>query len=137
MSTAPDIAARGPAPRAAFGGGFVYVCADPGIPLPGHKGASLHVQSVVREFARRDLQLKQQELEKLSQDDLPKRERELQRGVDKAQRELKEAQEALERQRLESKVAVMQKRDELEVLIEKAAKAKQTAGAETEKEEHE
>ena len=29
---------------------FSYVCADPGVPLPGNKGASIHVASVCRAF---------------------------------------------------------------------------------------
>ena len=29
---------------------FTYVCADPGIPLPGAKGSSTHVASVCRAF---------------------------------------------------------------------------------------
>jgi len=29
---------------------FAYVCADPGIPIPGAKGASVHVAAVCREF---------------------------------------------------------------------------------------
>lgn len=31
---------------------FVYVCADPGIPIPGTKGASIHVQSVIEQLVR-------------------------------------------------------------------------------------
>jgi glycosyltransferase involved in cell wall biosynthesis len=34
---------------------FAYVCADPGIPIPGNKGASIHVASVCRSFVRRGL----------------------------------------------------------------------------------
>jgi len=32
---------------------FVYVCTDPGIPVFGHKGASIHVRSVLAEAVRR------------------------------------------------------------------------------------
>lgn len=35
------------------GARVAYVCADPGIPVFGTKGASVHVQEVVREFLRR------------------------------------------------------------------------------------
>lgn len=35
---------------------FSYICGDPGIPLPGHKGASIHVASVLKEFHRRGLE---------------------------------------------------------------------------------
>lgn len=34
---------------------FSYVCADPGVPLPGVKGASVHVASLCRAFQRHDL----------------------------------------------------------------------------------
>ncbi|MGE4602041.1 MAG: hypothetical protein AAEJ65_03965, partial [Planctomycetota bacterium] len=34
---------------------FSYVCADPGVPLPGLKGASVHVVSLCRAFQRLDL----------------------------------------------------------------------------------
>jgi glycosyltransferase involved in cell wall biosynthesis len=34
---------------------FSYVCADPGIPIPGRKGASIHVESVCRAFTRAGL----------------------------------------------------------------------------------
>ena len=30
-----------------------YVCADPGVPVFGPKGSSVHVQEVVRELVRR------------------------------------------------------------------------------------
>ncbi len=81
-----------------------------------------------REFAQRDLALKKDELAKLSEMELPKRERELEHALEKAERELREAQEALERQRLESKVAVMQKRHELEELLDESD-AKSAAAA--------
>ena len=32
---------------------IAYVCADPGIPVHGTKGASVHIQDVVRELVRR------------------------------------------------------------------------------------
>lgn len=31
---------------------IAYVCADPGVPVFGHKGASIHVQEIVRAFVR-------------------------------------------------------------------------------------
>lgn len=31
---------------------IAYVCADPGVPVDGHKGASVHVQEVIRAFLR-------------------------------------------------------------------------------------
>lgn len=34
-----------------------YVCADPGVPVFGTKGSSIHVQEVLRQLARRDVQL--------------------------------------------------------------------------------
>ena len=34
---------------------FSYICADPGIPLPGRKGASVHVASLCRAFYRHGL----------------------------------------------------------------------------------
>lgn len=34
---------------------FWSICADPGIPLPGTKGSSIHVESVTRAFVRRGL----------------------------------------------------------------------------------
>ena len=34
---------------------FSYVCADPGVPLPGMKGASVHVASLCRGFQRHNL----------------------------------------------------------------------------------
>lgn len=34
-----------------------YVCCDPGVPVFGSKGCSIHVQEVVREFLRRDCQV--------------------------------------------------------------------------------
>jgi glycosyltransferase involved in cell wall biosynthesis len=35
---------------------FSYICADPGIPIPGSKGASIHVESVCRAFTRAGLE---------------------------------------------------------------------------------
>ncbi|EFF80597.1 hypothetical protein HMPREF0970_00603, partial [Schaalia odontolytica F0309] len=32
---------------------IAYICADPGIPVFGTKGASVHIQDVVRELVRR------------------------------------------------------------------------------------
>ena len=32
---------------------IAYVCLDPGIPVFGTKGASVHIQEVVREYRRR------------------------------------------------------------------------------------
>ncbi|MGE3163963.1 MAG: glycosyltransferase family 4 protein [Planctomycetota bacterium] len=34
---------------------FAYVCGDPGVPIPGHKGASIHVASVCKALRRRGL----------------------------------------------------------------------------------
>ncbi|MGE4618522.1 MAG: glycosyltransferase family 4 protein [Planctomycetota bacterium] len=34
---------------------FTYVCADPGVPLPGMKGASVHVASLCKAFQQHDL----------------------------------------------------------------------------------
>ena len=34
---------------------FTYVCADPGVPIPGAKGASIHVASVCRALQRAGL----------------------------------------------------------------------------------
>jgi len=50
--TAHDAAATPPAPDLT-GKRIAYVCVDPGIPVFGTKGASVHVQEVVREFIRR------------------------------------------------------------------------------------
>ena len=36
---------------------LAYVCADPGVPVFGHKGCSIHVQEVVRAFVRRGAQV--------------------------------------------------------------------------------
>ncbi|HIA28374.1 MAG TPA: glycosyltransferase family 1 protein, partial [Planctomycetes bacterium] len=35
---------------------FAYVCADPGVPVPGNKGSSIHVASVCRAFKESGLQ---------------------------------------------------------------------------------
>lgn len=37
-------------------GRFAYVCGDPGIPVPGNKGASIHVASVCKAFRGRGLE---------------------------------------------------------------------------------
>lgn len=37
---------------------LAYVCADPGIPVFGAKGASIHVQEVIRAFRRQGLQVR-------------------------------------------------------------------------------
>lgn len=34
---------------------FLYLCADPGIPVPGTKGSSIHIESVVRAFVKQGL----------------------------------------------------------------------------------
>ena len=31
---------------------FSYICADPGIPVPGQKGASIHVASICKAFSQ-------------------------------------------------------------------------------------
>ncbi|MDG1455564.1 MAG: hypothetical protein P8R38_05100, partial [Planctomycetota bacterium] len=35
---------------------FTYICADPGIPIPGQKGASIHVASICKAFRELGLQ---------------------------------------------------------------------------------
>src|SRR5881628_1141965 len=36
---------------------IAYICADPGVPIFGHKGCSIHVQEVLRSFRRHGAQL--------------------------------------------------------------------------------
>src|SRR3989442_15000589 len=36
---------------------IAYICADPGVPIFGHKGCSIHVQEVLRSFSRHGAQV--------------------------------------------------------------------------------